>query len=453
MTATLHMDAEQVQALLQSLDALLSEWKEEVGHLRLLKQALFQVWDAPATADFVAQYWWTLEKIEDEVDGLRDDHRRAWKEFHQWRDADARLEGVALLSSKPIRQPPARPEPDWSKMGPVDKALYEILNKLFEQANVGPSDEQTIWISVEALRKLGIDFFNLGQLAVGGQIAITRSLDGMFHFQYEVSAETAAGLGIDLPIAETGTYLKGKTVIMLEKELAPHELDPASALSKSWHAVEVEWHAGVEVEGGIHFDFSKLGLDKEVSLESLDGIKWQVEQTPQGLQSRISLVRSLKGEIDQNFPVDALRDVLNLESVAKSDFETKVAIEIIQQPDGSQEIELHLYGGKGEYLEQSVAAGGASSSIQGGVQEVAELTWKIKGLSVGEINEYLDKGQIEPLLKAATGDFTREEILRAVGESKLGIADRGLKVNMVSEGVDIDYLDRNWVLNKIYTKL
>jgi len=454
MSATLHMDAEQVQVILQRIDTLLAEWKEEVGHLRLLRRALFQVWDAPATADFVAQYWWILEKIENEVDGLRTNHHVAWKEFSQWCHADARLEATtrALGSlSKPIRQPPPRPEPDWSKMGPADRAFYAFLNNLFAQADVGASDEQTIWVSAEVLRKFGIDFFNLGHASLGGQIAITRTLDGKFRFQREISAELAAGLGIELPVVEGGIYRKGKTTLLEEIELNPHELDPVSTLSKPWHAVEMQWQAGDEVGGEIHLDFGKLdiGLDIDAEIEGLESVEWRVENTPDGLEEHISVVRSLKGEASGGVNIAALKGTLNLQG--KSDFESQVGIEIIRHTDGSQEIEIHLYGGEGEYQKGGIDIGPVSATTQGGTHEITELSWKVEGLSVRDVNAYVEKGQLAPLFKASTGEFTREEIIRAVGKSEIKVIDQGLEMNMVSEGVDIDYLDKDWFLDKIFS--
>ena len=87
----IYMDVEAVRFLLNKIEQDLRHWHSSVTPLRSLIRSLHQVWDAPATADYVAQEYRVLRAMENEIEALIDNHRRALREFDQWLQVDARF--------------------------------------------------------------------------------------------------------------------------------------------------------------------------------------------------------------------------------------------------------------------------------------------------------------------------------------------------------------------------
>lgn len=90
-TKYIYMDVEAVRFLLNKIEQDLRHWHSSVTPLRSLIRSLHQVWDAPATADYVAQEYRVLRAMENEIEALIDNHRRALREFDQWLQVDARF--------------------------------------------------------------------------------------------------------------------------------------------------------------------------------------------------------------------------------------------------------------------------------------------------------------------------------------------------------------------------
>jgi len=111
----IHMSVEEVQSLLEQMEYYLNILEKELTFLQRLKRSLSLFWEAPTTGDYIISFWSILTAMEEDVETLRANHLKAWREMQEWLKMDGRFP-VLFASDADDTHPVS---PDDLSQGPI----------------------------------------------------------------------------------------------------------------------------------------------------------------------------------------------------------------------------------------------------------------------------------------------------------------------------------------------
>ncbi len=455
MSEIIHMSAEEVGLLLSQIDSLLMQWEDDLSVLRNVGGMIYQIWEAPAAMDYIASLHRILYRMEGEVGNLRDEHKRAWKEYEQWKNMDAEIfPGGRTLSGVPLV----------AISDPFDRAVYEALRKIFDRLP-GNGAEREIHCKIDELIKvsgieIGIPAALLG--GKGGKCTLKISPDGKIRFTKKIDSKLGIGWmgnlgeGIEAEGFVTGVQDVEATwefdprkpgamknlllVVMLTtgsvtSSFIPNAQGVAIAEEVAVYKVQppdsIRMDVGTEVEGEAKVGImSGLGGKAEASLGEMTGVEYDRDGT---------IIRHFHFEDNAGASVNAgplLGSLKSQEAVA-------VDVAVIQRGHEIEAVEVKV--------PVELKAGGAAEAdlglldVKGGGQDVVEteISIRIEGPITQEklasYMEHIRNGDWEPVLSKSAIELRTSSggdlVMHAEGELPNVATGEG--------GVNVGYRDAN----------